>query len=163
MTDEELSFEDELDEYITRRRGADERREKRSFFKRFFSWRQSRKPKTVEEKRERELEDIEHDIEVIEEEEEDLEEVREGLMTKFFKLLRGSPSEQEEQSFEEEVPDGVEEEEEVDVVEREKVKELVKIQHKWIQELGTKDLSRFRRSPDFERYKELLQELGFAK
>jgi hypothetical protein len=116
--------------------------------------------------REEEIEEIEDDIEVIDEEEKELEEVREGLLTRFFKLLRSS--DEEETDVEQPVADDEDEadvvvEPEPDVVDREAVKQLVKLQHKWIEELPPQDLSRFKRHDDYEKYQSLLEELELVE
>lgn len=113
------------------------------------------------------MEAIEKDIEVIDEEERELEEVRESLLTRFFKYLRKDTASDDYVEEEEPVDgDETEEEDAVDepvLVEQELVKEVVKIQHKWIEELPAKELSRFKRHEDYERYQELLDELGLIK
>jgi hypothetical protein len=154
-------FESELDEYIDNRRDR-ERRKRRGFFKRLFSsWRrddaqESRSPE------EQEMEAIEDDIEVIDEEERELEETRESLLTRFFKLLRSDTVEEPVESVEDDEDDVVVEAE-PEVVDKELVKEAIKIQHKWIEELPAKELSRFKRHDDYERYQELLDELELIK
>jgi len=112
------------------------------------------------------MEAIEKDIEVIDEEERELEEVRESLLTRFFKYLRKDTASDE---YVEEEPDDGDDTDEDDVVDepvlvdQDLVKEVVKIQHKWIEELPAKDLSRFKRHEDYERYQELLDELDLIK
>ncbi len=159
-------FESNLDDYIEERRASDRRRQRRGFFKRLFgSWRRQERQDDRSEK-EAELEEIEDDIEVIDEEEQELEEVREGLLTRFFKLLRSSSDDSAS-----DVADPVDEEDEADVVvepepemvDKETVKEVVKIQHRWIEELPAEDLSRFKRHEDYDRYTELLDELGLIE
>ena len=158
-------FESDLDDYIEERRASDRRSQRRGFFKRLFgSWRRQERQDDRSEK-EAELEEIEDDIEVIDEEEKELEEVREGLLTRFFKLLRSSDDTTSD------VAEPVDEEDEADVVvepepdmvDKEAVKEVVKIQHRWIEALPAEDLSRFKRHEDYERYTELLDELGLIE
>ena len=158
------SFNDEIDEYIEERRSV-ERRKKRGFFLKLFKrWTKKkieREKKDPIEVQEEELEEIEHDIEEIDREEEELEEVREGLMTRFLKILR-KPQQKEEETEEIQVVED-DEEDQAETVEKELVLEVIKLQHKWLNTLPADKASRFKRDPDYERYKELLSELGFIK
>lgn len=156
-------FESELDDYIADRREAD-RRARRGFFSWLFSSWERRDARDDRSEEEVEMEHIEDDIEVIDEEERELEEMREGLLTRFFKLLRSDTADERgdddvEESFDEE-PAVVEP---VEGVDREKVKEVVKIQHKWIEELPARDLSRFKRHEDYDRYRSLLDDLDLIE
>lgn len=155
------SFEDELDNYIAERRSSDRRLQRRGFFSRLFSSWQRQDEQDDRSEREAELEDIEDDIEVIDEEERELEEVREGLISRFLKLLRSdSANDVEGELPEEPVEEDTVEEPEPELVDKALVKEVIQIQHKWIEELPRKDLSRFKRHEDYDRYTFLLDELG---
>lgn len=157
------SFNDEIDSYIEKRRSTN-REKKRSFLKRVSSWWKSKRERSTSDPidvKEEELEEIEHDIEEIDREEEELEEVREGLMTRFLKLLRKKERYEEEE--EEMIEVEAEESEEKEGYDKEVVKELIKLQHKWMDNLPADELSRFKRSDDFDRYVELLEELELVE
>lgn len=104
---------------------------------------------------------VEHQIEEVDAEVEDLEEEREGLLSRLFSVLFGK-----KESFdEEEVP--------LDEVDaqiadehrklRDETRATLKLIHKWISKLSPEQIDAFKRSPDFERYKELLKRYDLIK
>ena len=158
-------FNDEIDSYIEERRSSG-REKKRGFLKRARSWwnrkreQSSTDPIDVQEE---ELEEIERDIEDIDREEEQLEEMREGLVTKFLKVLRLRREYKEEDDEEMIEVDAEEEGVKREGYDEELVTELVKIQHSWLDKLPKETMKAFKQSEDFDRYVELLEELGMAK
>jgi hypothetical protein len=100
----------------------------------------------------------ESEIEAIDEIEEELEERREGLLRRFFKKLRMRKRRRIEEDDEDYV-----EYDEPENKDFEEIKEVIKITHKWLEELPPETIERFRRSEDFIRYKETLKRLGMIK
>ena len=101
--------------------------------------------------------DEESEIEEIDDLEEELEERRENVFKRFFKKLRmgrRKPVDDDDDYYEE----AVEEEDDLD-----DVKEVIKITHKWLEELPPETVERFKRSEDFQKYKEILRKLGMIK
>lgn len=101
--------------------------------------------------------DEESEIEAIDEFEEDLEERRESALKRFFKKLRFGRKKQvrDEDDYYEE---SVEEDDELD-----EIKDVIKITHRWLEELPPEVIDRFKRSEDFVRYKQVLKKLGMIK
>lgn len=103
--------------------------------------------------------DDESEIEAIDDLEDGLEVRREGVLRRFFKRLRigfrGSSVDDEG------VDDFEYVEEEVDDLED--IKEVIKITHRWLEELPPEVIERFKRSSDFEKYKQVLKKLGMIK
>jgi len=100
----------------------------------------------------------ESEIEAIDEIEDELEERREGLLRRFFKKLRMRKRKRLEEDDEDEYLEYEEENKDF-----EEIKEVIKITHKWLEELPPETIERFRRSEDFIRYKETLRRLGMIK
>jgi len=102
-------------------------------------------------------EELEKEIEDLDEAEDEIEAEKESIFQKLGKIFGGSRKEE------------LYEEAEIEVVEQEQaalneeVKETLKIVHKWLEQLPPEKLERFKRSPDFARYKELLRNLGLIK
>lgn len=88
---------------------------------------------------------------------EELEERRESLMDRFFAFLR--LSEDRHKLEEAAVHEIAEQEAQME----EEVKEVLRIVHKWLERLSKKEKANFKKSKDFERYRELLQKYGLAK
>ncbi len=166
----------ELDDYIEKRRGEDSYsigetlgRIKGSFSERkitlpslgirnMFRRRIPEEKEYVEETPEEkeEFKEMEEELEHIQEAEDELEEKREGILKNFFKKLWYSGG----RSYEEE--DTVLEEEQTSQTEEE-TREVLKSLHKWLESLPADKKSEFKKSEDFQKYKELLEKLGMIK
>lgn len=111
-----------------------------------------------------ELEEIAHEIDDIEDAEDSLEEKRENLLTRFFSTLFGrkkaEPSQEVEEISQEQIQQTVTQEE--DAL-REETKQVLKNIHKWLSKLPPEQIDAFRRSPDFEQYKDVLERYGLVK
>lgn len=111
------------------------------------------------EETEKEIVEKEEEVEEIKKEEEELVERREGMLTKFFdkinvfKRKRMEPAENEP----------VEECEKEEPVLDQDVIEVIKIGHKWLNELPPGAKRRFKSSDDFQKYKEVLEKYGLVK
>jgi len=107
---------------------------------------------------EKEIMDREEEVKEIKQEEEALVERREGLLTRFFgrvNIFKRRPMEQvesHEQAYEADEP-ALDEE----------VIELIKIAHKWLNELTPGKKRSFKASNDFKKYKEVLEKYGLVK
>lgn len=111
-----------------------------------------------------EVHDIEDEIEDIDQEVDDLEEKREGLFSRLFGILRGRPK---EESYGEDIPPEVVAQA---MGEHQKNEELIKDTrlvlksiHRWLSKLPPEQIESFKRSPDFVRYKDLLDKYGLIK
>ncbi|HJX05320.1 MAG TPA: hypothetical protein VJ461_01275 [Candidatus Nanoarchaeia archaeon] len=99
----------------------------------------------------------EEEVKEIKEEEEALIEKREGLLTKFFgriNVFKRRPMEAAEVSVDE-----MEKEPSIDP----EVVEVIKIMHKWLNELPPGKKRSFKASSDFQKYKEILEKHGLVK
>ena len=105
---------------------------------------------------EEDYDDEETEIEEIDDVEEELEERRESALRRFFKKLRRNKKRKEEPEHEE-----YDEETEEDTLNE--AKEIIKITHKWLEELPPETIERFRRSEDYVKYKETLRKLKMIK
>jgi hypothetical protein len=111
---------------------------------------------TLKKSERKELKAMEEDIKNVQDIEENVEETEEGLMSRFLKKLRGSRRKIEE---EEDIEVKVEEPNQ----DLEEVKNAIRILHKWLEELPPDKLSQFKRSSDFEKYKDALKKLKMIK
>lgn len=91
---------------------------------------------------------------------EQLEEGRETLLDKFFSLFRSYEHQHKLEKKEAHI-EYVEEE----VIPKidEDVKEVLKITHKWLNKLGRKEKDNFKKSEDFQKYREILKKYKVAK
>ena len=106
-----------------------------------------------------ELETMEDNIEEIQEEEDEMEEKREGIVKRFLKLLRKPVK--DNYSDEEEIVHAAEmNKADKDI---EQLKNVIKITHKWLERLPPEQLNAFKRSEDFQRYKDALKQLELIK
>ena len=105
-----------------------------------------------------EVEEVEGEIEHIEEEVGELEEERESLLTRLFSLFRRGKN--DEMDYEEEA--GEVELDENELLRRE-TREALRMVHKWIGRLSPDQINAFKRSPDFQKYKDLLDKYGLIK
>ncbi|MCF7799140.1 hypothetical protein K9M74_04510 [Candidatus Woesearchaeota archaeon] len=105
-----------------------------------------------------EVEEVEDEIEHVQEEVQELEDQREGLLSRLFSLFRRAKvsEEYEEDSVGEPVVD------EQELLKRE-TRETLRVIHKWIGRLSPDQINAFKRSPDFQRYKDLLDKYGLIK
>jgi len=158
-------FNSEMDDYIKKRRTSDSTGTKlKDNLKNINEWsvfsmfkRKEKEYNTEEYEDEEDFEDEETEIEAIEEIEDELEERREGVLKRFFKKLRFGrrmKRKPEEDEYEE-----IEEDED----ELEEIKEVIKITHRWLEELPPETIERFKRSEDFQKYKATLKKLGMIK
>ena len=81
-----------------------------------------------------------------------------SLMSRIFGRKRTHYDEDEEYDSEE-----VQVQETKIDTEKEELKDLVKILHKWIEKLPSDKINEFKRSPDFEKYKSGLKKLNMIK
>lgn len=109
------------------------------------------------EETEKEINEKEEDIREIREEEAELIDKREGKLKKFFSkinIFKRRPMETVELPAEE-----YEEESVLD----EDVVEVLKVMHKWIEQLSPTKKRSFKASKDFQKYKEVLDKYGLIK
>ena len=145
-------FNRDLDEYLNKRFDKD----REDFFSKVKKKMKIKKKKELPEKVD--LEREEPKIEVVKETTPEEEEFEEDIKRPgFFQWLFGkTPSYEEEDVYEEEV-----EEEKSD--EYEDIKQTIKILHKWLEKLPPEKINQFKRSEDFQKYKESLDRLGLIK
>lgn len=108
------------------------------------------------------VEEVEHEIEDIDHQIEELEGRRQGFFAWLASLVRSKPNEVEED--EDLDPDLVaqtlqESQEEL----FEETKDVLKRLHVWISRLPPEQIEAFKRSPDFNAYKDLLDKYGLTK
>lgn len=108
-----------------------------------------------------EIREIEAELEELDEEVDEIEEKRENLITRFFNLFRSSNSYDEDEDLEFEHSDTVELDS--NEVLKAETRQTLKIIHKWISRLSPDQINAFKRSPDFQRYKDLLDKYGLLK
>ena len=114
---------------------------------------------------EAELEEIEEELEDVDEEVEELEDVREGLLTRFFRILRGGNRRSVYDDEDGDIDPSVvasQMGESREALENE-TRAVLKLIHKWLGKLPPEQITAFRRSPDFNRYKDLLDKYGLIK
>lgn len=109
---------------------------------------------TLSPQEKKELKQEEEKIEDAEELDEELEAQRESMITRFLRKLRIYRRAQEE-DYEEDL----QEEPVVD----EEMKELLKVLHKWLEQLPYDKKEQFKRSEDFQKYKETLRRYNLIK
>lgn len=111
------------------------------------------------------LQELEHEIDDVEQQSEELEEKRSGLFSRLFSFLNfggRSRGEYEEDIPEDQVKEQLKAQEEKDSLYKE-TRETLKILHKWINRLPPQQIEAFKRSPDFQKYKELLDKYNLIK
>ena len=116
---------------------------------------------TMPEDIQEEIHEIEDEITEVDQEVEELEEKRESLIKRFFSIFRSNRS----KPIEEEEPFEHAEDVELDPNEvlKAETRQTLKIIHKWISRLPPEQIDAFKRSPDFARYKELLEKYNLLK
>lgn len=136
---------------------------KKSFFWFLFS---KAKNKEYDEEDLEEIEHVEEEIQHIEEQEgelqeeyEDLEEKRESLLQRLFFFLSGKKRVEEE--FDEE--EDFEQDDDATSIREQETRATLKIIHKWIGRLPPEQIDAFKRSPDFQKYKDLLEMYNLIK
>jgi hypothetical protein len=108
--------------------------------------------------------EIEEEIEEVDNEVDELEGRREGLFSRLFALLRGRPREDE---YGDDIPPEVvagaigEHQKNEDLIKETRL--VLKSLHRWLGKLPPEQIESFKRSPDFVRYKELLDKYGLIK
>ena len=131
----------------------------------------SRNPKEYEEDDEEqdaetreEMQEVEQEIETTDEESNEIEQKRAGLFERLFSFLNfgGRKNADDEDIPEDKVREEVEKQEEQDTLYKE-TRETLKILHKWINRLPPQQIEAFKRSPDFQKYKNLLDKYNLIK
>lgn len=157
-------FNTDMDKYIKKRRVSDSQDPKmkekvRDLKNNVREWRLfsmfKKRDKAQYEEEDEDYSDDEVEIEAIDEMEDELENRRESVFRRFFKKLRRKNKHEIED-------DGIyeAEEEEFDLDE---IKEVIKITHKWLEQLPPETIERFKRSDDFQKYKKILKRLEMIK
>ncbi len=133
----------------------------RIFFSRFFS---SQEKKQILEEAEdlppevtKEVQETEEEIEYVDEEVDELENERESLLTRLFSLFRRAKTEEVDEEEIEEV-----ELDENELLQKE-TREALRMIHKWIGRLPPDQINAFKRSPDFQKYKDILNKYNLIK
>jgi hypothetical protein len=109
------------------------------------------------EETEKEIVENEKEVKELKHEEADLEAKREGMLGSIFSKINVF---KKRQVYTIEVPD--EELEKEPVLDREVV-QVLKMMHKWLEELPDSKKRAFRQSPDFQKYKAVLEKYGLVK
>lgn len=146
-------FNKEMDEYLETRKYSDGRERLLTKIKRLFPEKKD-DYKRIDLEPEEEVEEPEQEEMVEEPEEEVPQEKRRGFMAWIF----GWRNEEGDEFEEVVVEENDEREEEI-----EELKEVVRILHGWLEKLPKDELNKFRRSEDFQRYKDALDRLGLLK
>ncbi|MGM5481650.1 MAG: hypothetical protein ACQESE_04545 [Nanobdellota archaeon] len=109
------------------------------------------------------MQEVEHEIEAVDEEFEEIEQKRTGLFKRLFSFLSfGGPKVGEDDISEDHIREQVEKQQEKDALYKE-TRETLKILHKWINRLPSQQIESFKRSPDFQKYKNLLDKYNLIK
>lgn len=104
-------------------------------------------------KKEEKMKHMEDELEEIEEFEDEVSQVqREGILTRLFSLMRGSPKAEEYEELEEAEP-----------YLDEDLKEALKISFGWLQKMPPEELRRVKTSGEFQQYKDTLMKYGLVK
>jgi hypothetical protein len=138
---------------------------RRSWFAFLFGTRSSSEEEDLPEDVREEVEELEDTIEEIDHEVEELEERKAGLFTRFFMLLRmRKPQEPEDDG---DMDPSVVAHAMGDHARNEALlvdtRAVLKDLHKWLGKLPPEQIDSFKRSPDFKRYKDLLEAYGLIK
>lgn len=149
-----------------------ERKKRRSFFSLLFS----SSPRQVDDLEEDELleevhEEVgetEQELHELEGEVEEIEDYQESVIKKFFTLLRlGRRKKSSNDEYADEIPQEMVDKAMGKDAKREalyaETRAVLKLTHKWISKLSPDQIDAFKRSSDFERYKNLLDEYGLTK
>ena len=109
-----------------------------------------------------EVEHLEEDIEELDHEVEDLEHQREGLFSRLFSLLRMRKPREPEDVDPEMVASAMGNHTRNEALISD-TRVVLKDLHKWLGKLPPEQIDAFKRSPDFQRYKELLDQYGLIR
>ena len=143
--------------------------EKKGFFHAIASFFRSSKDteeldeeiETLPEDAKQEAHHVEEEITEIDDEVHELEEKREGLFSRLLSIF--SRSSNDEPVMDEDMLGS----EPVELDEHEQLKAetraVLKVTHKWLSRLPPEQIDAFKRSPDFTRYRELLEKYGLIK
>lgn len=110
--------------------------------------------------------DLEEEIEEIDSEVEDLEDARDSLFSRLLSLFTFSKKTNQDDYSEDISPDLVaktlsESQRNEDLINETRV--VLKSLHRWLSKLSPEQIDSFKRSPDFHRYKDLLDKYGLIK
>lgn len=144
-------FNKDLDNYLFERKALNGEPKESRLFSIFSRKNKKEKSEEMPEELIEEIEEVEEEIKEMEEDYEDQYDIekREGLLTRFFALLRGKPSPGEEFDEIMELDD--------------EVKEVLKISFMWLNKLPAQHMREFKASGDFDFCKDLLIKHGIAK
>lgn len=107
------------------------------------------------------VEEIEEEIEEVNEEVEELQEKREGLFKRLFSMIFGSNQSDEDEDIDPELVKTEIQKEQESLKHETRV--VLKLIHKWISKLSPEHIDAFRRSPDFVKYKDLLEKYDLIR
>lgn len=136
-------------------------------FRRFYSFNNNGDVDEVEiedelpENVRKEVETIEDEIETVDEAVEELEEKRDGLLRRLFKRLFGIKEEDVEEDIDVDLVRSQIEQAHSDLKDETRI--VLKSVHKWLSKLPRDQIDSFRRSPDFIKYKELLEKYDLIR
>lgn len=109
-----------------------------------------------------ELENMETEVSHIENEEEDLERAKGNVVSRFFASIFKKRSRVIEDDFDEVSEEHIQKAVQEDTL-KDETRIVLKSMHKWLSRLPPDQIDAFRRSPEFEMYKELLGKYGLIK
>jgi len=137
---------------------------KRQFW--LFTLFSSRKKDSYEDLDEEEkeiLEEMEEEMEEVDEEIEELTERKEGLLARIFWFLRKKEIEDEEEDIDPELVSQTisKDQKNEDLINE--TRQVLKSLHKWLSKLPPEQIEAFKRSPDFNQYKDLLDKYGLIR
>ena len=110
---------------------------------------------------EKQAEEIEHDIEELGDDDAD-DYRRQSLFERLFSLFRRPVQDDEDDISQEKIEESLEQQREKDGLYNE-TRETLKVLHKWLDRLPPQQIEAFKRSPDFHRYKQLLDRYNLIK
>jgi len=154
ISEKQMDFNKDLDGYLggrvkqeTIKADSDFEKEDKGFEEPFYKVLGAEKSVLHEEKV-REIEEVEEEVEK-EIEAED----RPGLLSRIKGFILGSDKDADEEDFIEEKKDTIPDD----------LKEVLKLQHKWINKLPPEKISEFKESEDFQKYTDVLRKYGLIK
>jgi uncharacterized protein with von Willebrand factor type A (vWA) domain len=110
-----------------------------------------------------ELEELEHEVEDIEEESEVLETQKQTILGRFFASLFAKKQKDLDDEFDAEVDESQVRSALQEDPLKDETRIVLKSLHKWISRLPPDQIEAFKRSPDFEQYKDLLDRYGLIR
>lgn len=108
-----------------------------------------------------EVEQIEEEIETVDEAVEELEDKRDSLLRRMFKKIFGVKEYVEEESVDENLVRSQIEQSQNDLKNETRI--VLKSIHKWLSKLPREQIDSFRRSPDFIKYRDLLEKYDLIR